>query len=77
MTKLKGFKIKIDAFLAIDAKDFGKQAAAYATIDGIQKTGKLPDGFLDTVTIVGIDAKIGSHEVPDAPANTGKPATTE
>lgn len=66
MTKTKGFKLRIDAFLPIDKKDFAKQSAAYATLATIKHTGKLPDGFLDQVTILGIEAKEGSAELPDA-----------
>lgn len=75
MTKTTGFKVRIDAFLPIDKKDFGKQAAAYAMIDGITKSGKLPDDFFASATITGIDARAGIAELPDAPASTGKPAT--
>lgn len=65
MTKTKGFKLRIDAFLPIDKKDFTKQAAAYATLAEIKQTGKLPPGFLDQVTIIGVEAKEGSAELPE------------
>ena len=68
MTKKTGFKIRIDAFVEIDKKDFGKQAAAYAMMDEIKKSGELTTDFFETATILGIDAKQGSAEAPDAPA---------
>lgn len=68
MTKKHGFKIRIDAFVEIDKKDFGKQAAAFALMDTIKRTNQLPDDFLSTATITGIDAKQGSADIPDAPA---------
>lgn len=77
MTKTKGFKLRIDAFLPIDKKDFTKQAAAYATLAEIKQTGKLPDGFLDQVTIIGVEAKEGSAELPDAPAVDADPAPVD
>lgn len=74
MTKTKGFKLRIDAFLPIDKKDFTKQAAAYATLAEIKQTGKLPDGFLDQVTIIGVEAKEGSAELPDGSLPDTEPA---
>lgn len=74
MTKTKGFKLRIEAFLPIDKKDFNKQAAAFATLAEIERTGKLPAGFFDQVTILGIDAKEGSAELP-APDYINDPAT--
>lgn len=68
MTKKQGFNIRINAFLEIDKKDFGRQATVFAMIDGITKTGKLPDDFFATATIISIDAKQGAADVPDAPA---------
>lgn len=67
MTKKQGFNIRINAFLEIDKKDFARQAKVYGLIDGITKTGKLPDDFFATATIVGIDAKQGTADIPDAP----------
>ncbi len=70
MTKTPGFKIRIDAFLPIDKKDFAKQAKAYQMIADLQKPGAgLPADFLSSVTITGIDAKQGTAELPAADPN--------
>jgi hypothetical protein len=76
VTKKHGFKIRIDAFVEIDKKDFGKQAAAFALMDTIKRTNKLPDDFLTTATITSIDAKQGSADIPDPTAAEPFPETT-
>lgn len=69
MTKKTGFKVNIVAFVEIDKKDFGKQAAAFAMMDTITRTGKLPDGFMASASILAINAKQGSADIPDQPAS--------
>jgi hypothetical protein len=71
MTKKQGFKVRIDAFVEIDKKDYGKQAAAYAMMDAVTKSGKLPADFWTSAVILGISATPGGAEVPDAPKNDG------
>lgn len=66
MTKKSGFKIRVDYFVEIDKKDFGKQAAAFAMIDTITKTGTLPADFSGVV--LEVSAKQGSADVQDVPA---------
>lgn len=67
MTKQTGFLITATYLLPIDRKDFGKQAAAYAVMADIEKTGTLPADF--TGELVSVKAKQGAH--------TSTPATTE
>lgn len=79
-TKKTGFKIRIDAFVEIDKTNFSAQAKAFALMASIKETGKLPDGFFDSATILAIDAKQGSAEIPDLPVieNQGDvPLTTD
>lgn len=71
MSKTKGFKVRIDAFVALDPKDYKKTAAAYAAMDEISRTKKLPEGFLDNATILDVSAKMGTAEIPAA--GTGSP----
>lgn len=61
--KTQGFHVRIDAFVTIDKTDFGKQAAAYAMMDAIKKTNKLPDDFFTTAVILDINGKAGSAEL--------------
>lgn len=63
MTKKTGFKVRIEAFVEVDKKDFKKQADAYATMAKIEETGTLPADFLETATILGVTAKAGSAEI--------------
>lgn len=78
MTKKHGFKIRIDAFLELDKKNFGKQAETYGLIAEMQKTGKLPANFFDTAVIVKVDARQGGQDFEDAPGDDGDvPLTTE
>ena len=67
-TKTKGFKIRLDLFLPIDTDDFGKQAAAYATMDKLQKARQVTPELLEAATLMDMSVKIGSEELPDAPA---------
>lgn len=69
MAKKTGFKVNIVAFVEIDKKDFGKQAAAFAMMDTITRTGKLPEGFMASASILSINAKQGSADIPDQPAS--------
>ena len=76
MTKKSGFKIRIDAFVEIDRKDYGKQAAAYAMMAEITSTNKLPDDFFAKATIISIDAKQGSAEIAEPAAVEPKEPVT-
>lgn len=80
MTKLTGFKVRIDAIIPIDKTDFGKQAAAFKLMDDITKTKTLPANFFDLAKLVDVSAKQGSAEVADEPpandANKDDPANT-
>lgn len=72
MPKQSGFFVNVKYFIPIDKKDFGKQAAAYATMDAIQKTGALPEGFDGKVVSVAV--KAGGYddaETPVEPAPEG------
>lgn len=68
MTKRTGFIITATYFVPIDKKDFAKQAAAYATMAEIEKTGMLPADF--SGAILSVKAKQGTADVPDAPQGT-------
>lgn len=70
MTKKHGFKIRLDLFLELDKSDYRKQATTFAAIAEITEKGKLPEGFLDLATIVGVSAKAGGYD-PDEPATGG------
>lgn len=65
MTKRTGFLITATYFLPIDKKNFAAQAATYAAIAEVEKTGTLPADF--SGTLISVKAKQGSADVPDAP----------
>lgn len=66
MAKMKGFKISLDYFLPIDQSDFGKQSAAFALADAIQK-GNIPDDFFKSAIAIGVTVKQGSSDIDIAP----------
>lgn len=66
MTKKTGIIVTATYFVAIDKKDYAKQSAAYAALAKIEETGALPDGFIDTATVLSVKAKQGSTDVADA-----------
>lgn len=75
MTKKTGFIITATYFVPIDKKDFAKQAAAYATMAEIDKSGTLPDDFAGS--LLSVKAKQGSADVPDVPDAPAASTTTE
>ncbi len=81
MTKTKGFNIRIDAFVALDPKNFTAQAAAFALIGTLQDTKKLTPEFIAAATILDVNAKQGSAELPavtgEQPDPANVPLTTD
>jgi len=75
MTKKTGFLITASYFLPIDKKNFAAQAATYAAIADIEKTGTLPADFAGT--LIGVKAKQGSADIPDAAPTTSEPDKTD
>lgn len=71
MTKQTGFLITATYFVPIDKKDFSKQAAAYATMAEIEKTGALPADF--DGQLISVKAKQGAHTPTELPSATDEP----
>lgn len=76
--KTRGFKVRIDAFLPINTVDFREQAKAYAAIADMQDKGKIPDGFFTQATILKLDVRQGSADIPEPPefGTVDDPAST-
>lgn len=63
MSKKAGFLVIATYFVPIDKSSFAAQAKAFADMDTITKTGKLPDGF--AAPLVSVKAKRGAAEIAD------------